>query len=50
MLCYGHPCGESDPVEALLVGIEEDVVVRAHLELEVTLKFGWLIQVNQAFL
>ena len=43
MLCYGHPCGESDPVEALLVGIEEDVVVRAHLELEMALKFVILV-------
>ena len=30
--------GESDAVEALLVGVEEDVVVGAHLELEVTLE------------
>ena len=32
------PCGESDAVEALLVGVEEDVVVGAHLELEVALE------------
>ena len=37
-----YPCGESDAVEALLVGVEEDVVVGANLELEVSLKM-WII-------
>ena len=35
--------GESDAVEALLVGVEEDVVVGAHLELEVTLEIPRVI-------
>ena len=36
------PCGEPDAVEAILVGVEEDVVVGANLELEVSLKM-WII-------
>ena len=45
-ILYFYPCGEPDAVEALLVGVEEDVVVGANLELEVSLKM-WIIADKQ---